>query len=88
MDLVKVIDLGYVYPSYTDWVKHFQPAELENYVSFDDPDRDVIYSVIFTAAHLLTKEEMLHLIKDTNTGQVYLVAKDGIESVFYDGVAI
>jgi hypothetical protein len=88
MDLVKVIDLGYVYPSYTDWVKHFQPAELENYVEFSDPDPDKTYRVIFTAAHLLTKEEILHLIKDRNTGQVFVIAQDGITSVFESAWAI
>jgi hypothetical protein len=81
MDLVKVVELGLVYPAYTDWVKHFQPAELENYVEFSDPDPDKTYRVIFTAAHLMAKEEILHLIKDLSTGQVYVIQQDGITSV-------
>lgn len=77
-DKVKVIDVGETYDSYYDW-KGLGDYK-QNFVEYKDPSLNKTYKILNIANHN-DNCDIMALIQDTDTTQVFIIGIKGIEKV-------
>lgn len=82
-DTVKVIDTGYQYSTYREWVKKHISDEYDMF-SYDidnKADKSHTFTVMAIHEHIEWSNRILAYIKDTETGRCYLIEIKGLERV-------
>ena len=78
--LVEVIDVGYQYTTYTEWIEKYFKRYLKHFKEGAECDVNAVYEIIDKAPHAW-QFSILYLIQDPNTKQVYIMGEYGIVEV-------
>ena len=76
---VKVIDTGWVYNEYRDFLLNYRP-ELTSRLDGSIPNKNKVYKVIFKGKHLDYKNKTIYCIREIgiNSKRIYLVDEKGL----------
>jgi len=78
--IVKVVNVGYVYPHYINWFKENAAMFLKRYKTPAYPTANKKYKVVARGRHS-RNGDVLYAIEDYKTKKVYLIGEKGLESV-------
>lgn len=81
---VKIVDVGYTYASYIDWMQNNGVKYIGNWIRGDNPTKGRTYKLIKRAKHCeqVRCQNQIFLIQDLVSDQVYMIEEGGL--IFID----
>ena len=87
-DIVYIHDDGQVYSTYDEFISHYCPSQLNNWIDGTTPfnSEETLYTVIAIGEHLRFKDCIIHVIKRIHDGRVFLISESGLTIAFKNDV--
>lgn len=81
-DLYKIINDRKIYSTYEEFFETYAPAYLHAYKNSNHKHtQGKICEIVYTGSHMDNKNIILHIIRDINTKEIHLIAKEGLKKI-------